>query len=72
LNPLHIEPSMAAQGGFSRPILHGLCTYGLGAKAVVETCCDKDPHRISKVQARFTAHVFPGEKILFKMWKQEN
>lgn len=57
-------------GGFDKPILHGMCTYGLMAKSVVSKFCDNDSSRVSAVQARFTSHVFPGETIEFSLWKE--
>jgi acyl dehydratase len=69
-NPLHIDPNMAAMGGFEKPILHGLCTFGLSAKAVYQTIGSKNPNVIKAVSARFTSHVFPGESVRFKLWKE--
>lgn len=71
-NPLHIDANMAAMGGFDRPILHGLCFYGIAAKVVCQTFCGGDPHLIKSVQARFTSHVFPGDTLKFSLWKDEN
>jgi len=61
---------MAELGGFDRPILHGLCTYGFSIRAVYESYCDGDVSRIKKTGNRFTAHVFPGETLVVEMWKQ--
>ena len=47
-NPLHSDPAFAALGGFDRPILHGLCTYGFTGRALLHALCGSDP-------ARFTA-----------------
>lgn len=69
-NPLHIDPNMAAMGGFDKPILHGLCFYGLAAKAVYQKYCEGNVAAIKAVQARFTSHVFPGETVRFSLWKE--
>ena len=68
-NPLHIDPSMAAMGGFNQPILHGLCSYGIIAKLLVERYLDNDVNKFESMAARFTSHVFPGETLVVKSWK---
>src|SRR3546814_3664467 len=68
-SPLHADPSMARRAGFERPILHGLCTYGIAARAIMERLCDHDPTRIYALDARFTAPVLPGETIVTEMWR---
>merc|ERR1711976_941821 len=67
-NPLHIDPDMAAMGGFDKPILHGLCFFGITAKLVVQGLCDGDDTRLAEFNGRFTSHVFPGETIKTQMW----
>lgn len=68
-NPLHADPHAARAGGFPRPILHGLCTYGMTCRAVLQTFADYDPARIASHQARFTAPVFPGETLAVDLWQ---
>jgi acyl dehydratase len=68
-NPLHADPAFAALAGFDRPILHGLCTYGVVLKAVTESVLDGDPSRVGSYEARFTGHVFPGETLLTRIWE---
>lgn len=67
-NPLHADPAFAAFAGYERPILHGLCTYGMVAKAVVDTVFDGDTTRFGSFNARFSGHVFPGETLITRMW----
>ena len=71
LNPLHSSPAAAAAAGFERPILHGLCTYGVAARAVLASFCDYDGARLKEIYARFSAPVFPGETIRFEMRQGE-
>ena len=68
-NPLHSDPDFAAEAGFPRPILHGLCTYGVAGYAVLGTYCDHDPARLLGFDLRFSAPVFPGETIRTEMWR---
>ena len=69
-NPLHADPGFAQFAGFERPILHGLCTYGMVAKAVVDDVLDGEPERLASYKARFTGHVFPGETLVTKVWDE--
>lgn len=67
-NVLHADPAVAKAAGFSRPILHGLCTYGMAAHALLKSVCRYDAARIARVATRFTAPVMPGETIRFQFW----
>ena len=67
-NPLHSDPAFARRAGFDRPILHGLCTFGMAAAALLRTCCDGDPSRFVSVAGRFVAPVFPGDGLLVRIW----
>jgi acyl dehydratase len=68
-NPLHADPEVARAAGFTRPILHGLCTFGMAAHAIVKSCCGYDAARIKAMAVRFTAPVYPGETIKFQLWQ---
>ncbi|MCE9514530.1 MAG: MaoC/PaaZ C-terminal domain-containing protein [Mycobacterium sp.] len=69
-NPLHSDPGFAAAAGFPRPILHGLCTYGMTCKALVDTVLGGDAARVGSYGARFAGVVFPGETIRAKVWHE--
>ena len=62
-NPLHIDPAVASAAGFPRPILHGLCTFGIVAHALLRSLCAYDPARLRAIDLRFSAPVFPGDTI---------
>ncbi|GAA4724697.1 MaoC/PaaZ C-terminal domain-containing protein [Phytohabitans rumicis] len=71
-NPLHADPAFAAMAGFPAPILHGLCTYGMVCKAVVDTVLDGDPTRVAGFSARFSGVVYPGETLRTSIWRQDD
>ncbi|KOU07513.1 MaoC/PaaZ C-terminal domain-containing protein [Streptomyces californicus] len=67
-NPLHADPAFAGRAGFDRPILHGLCTYGMTLKAVTDSLLDGDASRVTAYRTRFAGVVFPGETLRIRMW----
>ena len=68
MNPLHADPGFAAFAGFERPILHGLCTFGIVGKAAVDHALDGRPERLASFRARFSGAVYPGETITTSIW----
>jgi acyl dehydratase len=68
LNPLHVDPKVATAGGFKKPILHGLCTFGVVGRALIAGACDFDPTRLRTMRARFTSPTYPGETIRTDIW----
>ncbi|MET0743900.1 MAG: MaoC/PaaZ C-terminal domain-containing protein [Microvirga sp.] len=69
LNPLHADPMIARQAGYPAPILHGLCTLGIAARAILRACCGDDPARLAEVGVRFSAPLFPGETLQSEIWR---
>jgi acyl dehydratase len=67
-NPLHADPKFAARGGFSQPILHGLCTYGVTGRALLRALCGCDPARWRSMSGRFSHPVLPGEALVVSIW----
>ncbi|GBG76281.1 hypothetical protein CBR_g22029 [Chara braunii] len=69
VNPIHSNMEIAAKAGFNRPILHGLCTFGYAARAIIRCCCPGHPERLRKLHGRFLLHVFPGETLRTEIWR---
>jgi acyl dehydratase len=68
-NPLHSDPKFAAMGGFEKPILHGLCSFGFTGRALLHTLCGSNPDRFLSMAARFSMPVFPGQALTVTMWE---
>jgi acyl dehydratase len=71
-NPLHRDPEFAKKAGFDKPILHGLCSYGIACHAVLKSMLGYDQTRITAFDVRFSAPVFPGETQVVEMWQDDN
>ena len=69
-NPLHADPEFAKMGGFDTPIIHGLCSYGIACKAIVDDALSGDVSQVASYAARFRGVAFPGETYLVSYWKQ--
>jgi len=69
INPLHVDPDFARRAGFSRPILHGLCTYGHAVRAILRKACGGDVERFEEFKARLSGVVYPGDFLVTEGWK---
>jgi len=69
-NPLHADPEFAKMAGFDKPIIHGLCSYGIACKAIVDSVLGGDPTRVTRYQARFRGVAFPGETYRTLYWRE--
>ena len=71
-NPLHSDPEFAKKAGFPQPILHGMCTYGITCRGVLQTYADYDPLAFKQHAVRFSSPVYPGETVTMDLWKDGN
>ncbi len=69
-NPLHVDPGVAQSVGFERPILHGLCAYGVVGRALLRLLCDDDPTRLRRLDVRFSSPLYPGETVRTEVWRE--
>ena len=67
-NPVHADPALARAAGYARPLLHGLCSFGVAAHAVLRSCCGYDPLRLASLSLRFSSPVYPGETLRTEIW----
>ena len=64
-NPLHVDPAFSKMGGFKVPILHGLCFFGIAAKAVYQKYGE-----YKNIKVRFAGTVLPGQTLVTECWKE--
>jgi acyl dehydratase len=69
-NPLHADPEFAKMGGFDKPIIHGLCSFGVVCKAVVDEALGGDVTKVGRYQVRFAGVGFPGETYVVSWWNE--
>ena len=69
-NPIHIDPDVAAKAGFAKPILHGLCTFGIACFGLVQHLCGGDPARLAELFVRFSRPVYPGDTIRLELFEE--
>ncbi len=66
-NPLHSDPAFAARGGFDKPILHGMCSFGFVGRAIL-AIADHNSARVKSMKARFSKPVIAGETLRTEFW----
>lgn len=69
-NPLHADPAFAKAAGFPAPILHGLCTYGIVLREVIDLMLGGDAAAVGGFAARFAGVVYPGEALTVSAWDE--
>ena len=67
----YLDPEAAKRGGFDRPILHGLCTYGMAVRSLVSGPLDGEVSRLKEFKARFSSTVYPGDRLTTEGWKTD-
>ena len=69
-DPVHIDPAFARSRGFDRPILHGPCTLGYATRILVQDLCNGEPSRLSEIETRYAATVYPGDTLTVEAWAE--
>jgi acyl dehydratase len=71
VNPIHSHPEVAKQAGFDRPILHGLCTYGIAGRMALKHLAGDEPARFKALETKFSKVVMPGDTLIVRGYKLE-
>ncbi|MBN2529297.1 MAG: MaoC family protein [Deltaproteobacteria bacterium] len=69
INPIHADPKVAEAAGFDRPILHGLCTYGIAGRVALKELAGNDPARFLALECLFAKPVMPKDTLVVEGWK---
>lgn len=79
-NPIHIDGGLGEKVGLGGTILHGLCSYGFAARAVLKAVNSgndgvpanltgaKTRYELEAFAVRFTSPVRPGDELETKVW----
>jgi acyl dehydratase len=70
-NPLHLDPDVATSAGFERPILQGLCMYGIAGRMLLHAYADGDPARFVSLTGRFSKPTYPGDTLSVRTWSKD-
>ncbi|MCH9675198.1 MAG: 3-alpha,7-alpha,12-alpha-trihydroxy-5-beta-cholest-24-enoyl-CoA hydratase [Gammaproteobacteria bacterium] len=68
---IHSSPRAARAQGFDGPIMHGLSTWGHACHALLRSECGYDSTRMKSFSARFSAPVYPGERLAVSIWRAD-
>jgi acyl dehydratase len=68
-NPLHIDPNAARAAGFADVFLHGLCTMGFAARAIIRGICQGDAARLQSISCRFSSPVGLDQPLRTDIWQ---
>jgi acyl dehydratase len=66
---IHLDDEAARAVGLPGRILHGFCTLAFTARAVCEAAGDVDESQLTRLAARFSAPVFPGDALTTRIWE---
>ncbi len=69
VNPIHSHPEVAKQAGFERPILHGLCSYGIAGRVALKALAGDEPARFRALETRFAKVVMPGDTLIVRGYR---
>lgn len=69
VNPIHSHPEVAKMAGFDRPILHGLCTYGIAGRMALKHLAGDEPARFKALETKFSKVVMPGDTLIVRGYK---
>jgi acyl dehydratase len=72
MNSIHIDPEAAKSIGLPKPVLHGMCTYGIIMRLILEKYCNRDQDTIKKTYIKMPSFVYPGDTLIVKCTEEGN